>query len=314
MSKAQRVTFMDYDSLGGGNGRGTYHGTAAGIVRHHRWLTQQAQEARGFPPANDPQDGQGRQWTLLTAPAGMTIDPSGVIMWTPNAQQVGDHEVRVRVTELASLPPLQDAGSLVSPRFGEQTYTLTVTPADHPPAFERNHYRFLTQPMDIAYAGETYRYVPAVLFPTNQFTLTLDDAPAGMTVAQEGTAPDTTNVVVWSVPADAAGHRVILRAVPDLGPATTPDDTVVQEFYLTVAAPSKTLPQPTVITRATPTPEGFGLRWVGSASSYQVQRTTSLTNEPWLDISAAQPSAALNFFVDTNRPPTRAFYRVSGTP
>ena len=68
-----------------------------------------------------PLDGQGRQWTLVAAPAGMTIDPSGVIMWTPSDAQVGDQQVTVRVTDLASLPPLQDAGLLVSPRFGEQT-------------------------------------------------------------------------------------------------------------------------------------------------------------------------------------------------
>ena len=270
-----------------------------------------------FPPTAEPQDGQGRRWTLVTAPAGMTIDPSGVILWTPNDQQVTNHTVTVRVTDLSSLPPLQDAGSLVSPRFGEQTYTLTVVGANNPPAFERNHYRFLTTPPATAYEGEVYRYVPVVLFPTNKFTLTIDDGPPGLTVVQEGTAPNTTNVVLWTVPANALGHRVVLRAVPDLGPETSTDDTVLQEYFLDVSAPSKRLPQPTFITRATPTPEGFGLRWVGNAAAYQVQRATNLftpTNTVWQNTGGPRPGDAVNFHVDTNAVPGGAFYRVLEIP
>ena len=270
-----------------------------------------------FPPTAIPQDGQGRQWTLITAPAGMTIDPSGAIMWTPNDQQVTNHTVTVRVTDLSSLPPLPDAGSLVSPRFGEQTYTLTVVGANNPPAFERNHCRFLTTPPATAREGEVYRYVPIVLFPTNKFTLTVDDGPPGLTVIQEGTAPNITDVVTWTVPANALGHRVVLRAVPDLGGSETGDDTVLQEYFLDVTAPSKQLPQPTFITRATPTPQGFGLRWVGSAAAYQVQRATELltpTNTLWQSIGDPRHGDAVNFQVDTNAVSSRAFYRILIVP
>jgi len=67
--------------------------------------------------ATDPNPGDTLTWSLLTAPAGMTIDPAtGLIQWTPSAAQAGDHPVEVKV---------QDAGGL----FATQTYTLTVNAA-----------------------------------------------------------------------------------------------------------------------------------------------------------------------------------------
>ena len=159
--------------------------------------------------------------------------------------------------------------------------------------------------------------MPVLLFPTNDFALTVDDGPPGLAVVQEGTAPNITNVVVWTVPSAALGHSVVLRAVPNLGPSTTADDPVLQEFYLDVFTPAKRLPQPTVITLATPTPEGFGLRWAGSASAYQVQRATNLltlASTDWQSITAPHPADAVNFHVDTNADPARAFYRILNIP
>jgi hypothetical protein len=180
---------------------------------------------------------------------------------------------------------------------------------------ERNHYRFLTAPAATAYAGQAYRYVPVVLFPTNNFTLIVDDSPPGLTVIQEGTALNPTNVVVWAVPSDALGHRVLLRAIPNLGADTTADDTVLQEFFLNVSAPSKQLPQPTVITRAIPTPQGFGLSWVGSAAGYQVQSANNLlANLAWQSITPTLPAEAVNFSVDTNSSPDHSFYRILNLP
>ena len=266
---------------------------------------------------NQPQDGQGRQWTLVTAPAGMSIDPTGIIAWTPSDSQVGDHQVTVRVTDLSSVPPVQDTNSLISPRFSEQTYTLTVVSTNDPPALEQNHYRFLTAPQGTANAGQVYRYVPVILFPTNSFTLTVDDGPAGLTVVQEGSAPNITNVVVWNVPSNALGHRVVLRAVPNLGLDTTAGDTVLQEFYLNVSSPSKQLPQSTVINSAVPLPQGFGLTWVGSAAGYQVQSATNLlapSGSIWQSITPTLSAEAVNFSVDTSASPGHTFYRILNVP
>ncbi len=251
-------------------------------------------EGEEDPSPDEIQDGQGRQWSLVTAPAGMTIDANGIIQWTPGADQVGDHAVTVRVTDLSSLPPHQDTNSLVRPRWGDQSYTVIVVGPENPTMAEPNHYRFLGAPPATAYAGEEYRYVPAVLFPTNRFTLTVEDGPPGLSVVQEGAEPDVTNVVRWSVPPNAVGHRVVLKAVPDLGAALTANDVVVQEFFLAVSAPHKELPQPTLITEATPTPEGFGVRWVGNAAAYQLQRATDLPAGPsfHLDFNTPLPVEA----------------------
>src|SRR5205807_8426300 len=72
--------------------------------------------------ATDPDVGDTLTFSLTTAPAGMTIDPTtGLIQWTPTAAQSGDHAVVVRV---------QDAAGLLA----TQSFTLTVlTRVNHPP-------------------------------------------------------------------------------------------------------------------------------------------------------------------------------------
>ena len=60
-------------------------------------------------------------FSLDMAPTGMSIDPnSGLIQWTPNNAQVGNHNVTARVT---------DAGSL----FDTQSFSIQVDPATTPP-------------------------------------------------------------------------------------------------------------------------------------------------------------------------------------
>ena len=61
---------------------------------------------------------------LPTVPTGMSINSAtGLITWTPTAQQVGAQAVRVRVTETGP-------GSL----FAEQAFTVTVTPGNAAPS------------------------------------------------------------------------------------------------------------------------------------------------------------------------------------
>ena len=65
--------------------------------------------------ATDPDVGDVLTFSLTTAPAGMTIDPaSGLIAWTPAANQAGPQPVGVRV---------QDAGGL----FATQNFTIQVS-------------------------------------------------------------------------------------------------------------------------------------------------------------------------------------------
>jgi len=55
--------------------------------------------------ATDPDTGDILTFSLTTAPAGMTISSTtGLILWTPTAGQVGNHQVVVRVTDTAGHP------------------------------------------------------------------------------------------------------------------------------------------------------------------------------------------------------------------
>lgn len=70
--------------------------------------------------ATDSDAGDVLTFSLDAAPAGMTIDAtSGLIQWTPTPEQIGDHNVVVRV---------RDAGGL----FVTQSFTLTVAPVAVP--------------------------------------------------------------------------------------------------------------------------------------------------------------------------------------
>jgi YbbR domain-containing protein len=45
-------------------------------------------------------DGDTLTYSLTTSPTGMTIDSTtGVISWTPNSGQIGDHNVTVKVSD-----------------------------------------------------------------------------------------------------------------------------------------------------------------------------------------------------------------------
>ncbi|MFA7443886.1 MAG: putative Ig domain-containing protein, partial [Lysobacteraceae bacterium] len=48
--------------------------------------------------ASDP-DGDTLTWSLPQAPGGMQVSASGLLTWTPDATQLGDHDVQVRVTD-----------------------------------------------------------------------------------------------------------------------------------------------------------------------------------------------------------------------
>ncbi len=60
--------------------------------------------------ASDPDDvhGDTLDYELVTGPQGMTIDNvTGLIQWTPNDQQLGSHQVEVRVSDSGGLSDLQ---------------------------------------------------------------------------------------------------------------------------------------------------------------------------------------------------------------
>ncbi len=90
--------------------------------------------------ANDPApDGQAVQFALGPAPAGMTISATGMIQWTPTAQQAGPQTVEVEAID-------PDSG-----RIGSQQFTVSVARVNLPP-------QITSTPLTTITAGLTYHY------------------------------------------------------------------------------------------------------------------------------------------------------------
>ncbi|MCU7858750.1 MAG: tandem-95 repeat protein, partial [Candidatus Thiodiazotropha sp. (ex Lucinoma kastoroae)] len=72
--------------------------------------------------AND-SDSDALSYSLITAPAGMSIDADGLIVWTPDFMAAGDHPVTVTVQDTLGASD-------------EQSYTLTIADTNRAPVIE----------------------------------------------------------------------------------------------------------------------------------------------------------------------------------
>jgi RHS repeat-associated protein len=145
--------------------------------------------------ASDP-DADTLEYELAAAPAGMSIHPTtGVVQWTPSADQLGTHQVVVLVRD-----PLG--------AFATQTFGLTVgvaAPANQAP-------EFVSVPEIVAVSGGLYTYVAEAIDPdgVEPLSYTLVEGPAGMSVnAQSGE-------VRW-LATTIASYQVVLRATDPEG-------------------------------------------------------------------------------------------------
>src|SRR5207237_73254 len=124
----------------------------------------------------DVQDAENDALTfgLDVAPAGMSIDPMGLITWTPAANQTGGHSVTVAVDDRHG---------------GRTTATLPVTVVAGAPNTDP---RITSTPRDRIGLAATYFYaVQAVDADNDPLTLTLETAPAGMMM-------DAAGMITWS--------------------------------------------------------------------------------------------------------------------
>lgn len=174
--------------------------------------------------ATDPNYGDVLNYTLLTAPAGMAINvATGLIQWTPVIAQIGNHNVRVVVTDAAGAS-------------AEQLYTVTVTdpPPNQPPIISS------TAPTGAA-VEVPYTYAVIATDPDagDVLTYSLDVAPVGMTINA------TTGLIQWFPLATQVGNNNVTVRVRDVSNAA-----VTQSFTIAVIA---TVLEPTVaITSPTP--------------------------------------------------------------
>ena len=167
-------------------------------------------------------DGDTLGYTLLSGPAGMSMDSAGLISWTPTGTQAGSHSFTVQVSDGRSL------GTVT------KTFTLSVVSevSNTAPQFSSN-------PGTNLLVGKTYTYdANASDSQGDTLAYSLVTAPTGMTINS------STGVVTWTpATGDVGTHTTTVRVVDSQGLGV--DQTVT----LTVLAANR----PPVITSAAPT-------------------------------------------------------------
>ncbi|MEZ4294892.1 MAG: fibrinogen-like YCDxxxxGGGW domain-containing protein [Polyangiaceae bacterium] len=155
--------------------------------------------ASGFDPTGSP-----ITWSLEQGPAGMTVDAeTGLAQWTPGPTSAGTVPVAIRATD--------DGGA-----YFTQAFAVAVTGVNTAPVLVSN-------PPLIAMAGALYAYPATALDPDNATLAWSVTGPAGMTVSSAG-------LVLWNVPAGAAGNFPVSLSVSDGA------STATQTFSLGVGA------------------------------------------------------------------------------
>ena len=162
--------------------------TLTNLEREYRY------NATGFDP-----DGDVLIWALDEAPEGMVIDPqSGSIRWQPQAEQLGEFEIQVRLVD-----PL---GSFVV-----QSYVLQVTGTNLPPVI-------LSVPLTQGAVEQGYRYEVVAVDPEG------DALRYQLGVSPEGMGIDGNGVISW-VPTQTGRYRVEVVALD-------PQEAVGTQRYL----------------------------------------------------------------------------------
>ena len=130
---------------------------------------------------------------LTRAPAGMAIDgAAGLVTWTPTAQQIGAHDVTVRVLD---------------GRGGEatQTFTLSVVPDTGNRAPQ-----IVSTPLTDAFSGELYRYeATATDADGDALVFDLVVKPSGMTI------DPTSGEITWQPTREHVGQQHVIVRVRD---------------------------------------------------------------------------------------------------
>ncbi len=143
--------------------------------------------------ASDP-NGDALQYSLDTAPAGMTLDADGVLHWVPPSELLGTSQaVTVRVDD--------GRGG-----FDTQSFAIEVVSQDTNTAPV-----VVSTPLLIAIVGRTYQYDMAAEDPEGDPVVwSLDQAPAGMSI------DPLRGTVRWTPAADQAGPAAVVVRVRDV--------------------------------------------------------------------------------------------------
>ncbi|WP_199524821.1 Ig-like domain-containing protein [Pseudoalteromonas sp. bablab_jr011] len=143
----------------------------------------------------DPDIGDGHQFTLVEGPTGMSLDAiSGVLDFKANYSQVGSHRVAVRVSDIAGATDLQE-------------FELIVDGSYVPP-------KFTSKPSIRAIQSELYQYQAMSKYDSSaSISYRVFSGPEGLKIDSQ------SGLVTWQVPSAIKGQRfhVILQVQDSLG-------------------------------------------------------------------------------------------------
>lgn len=143
-------------------------------------------DADSIDPEGDP-----LTFDLTLKPSGMTVEPaSGMVVWTPRSEQVGPHDVVLRVND--------GRGGL-----DLQAFRITVSPPDTPPVIT-------SQPSMPAVVNVPYQYqVRAQDAEQDTLSFALSSAPTGMVISA------TSGLLTWLPASSHVGTQQVAVTVSD---------------------------------------------------------------------------------------------------
>ncbi len=128
-------------------------------------------------------------YRLLESPLGMQLSPSGLLTWTPSANDLGSHAVYIEVLD---------------PRGGRDSRQFTLA------VFDNQAPVITSTPVTQTSVGNDYVYqLVAQDDVDDMLSFKLLDAPAGMTIVS------SSGLINWSVPATAQDQERVTVAVTD---------------------------------------------------------------------------------------------------
>ena len=215
-------------------------------------------------------EGDPLTFRLLATPAGMTIaENTGVISWTPTADQLGEQDVVIQVSD--------GIGGAVTQAFAIR---VSAGAPNLPPVINSIAPRF-------GVVGQTYRYMLAATDPeATQLRYSLGQAPVEMTI------DPISGIVSWTPTQPFVGKSVVTFIVTDAGGATA-----VESFELDVLAANS---QPTIVSTApVDTP-------AGAVFTYQVLGRDVDLDQLTYELTIAPDGATIDSFGKITWPTTPA--------
>src|ERR1051326_4296736 len=144
-------------------------------------------------------------FSLAAGPTGMTMSTTGLVQWTPTADQLGAQSISLRVADDSGANALQN-------------YVVTVRPPNHPPAIT-------STPVTTAAVAALYSYQVTASdadLPNDGLTYSLTVAPAGMSIAPN------TGLIQWTPAANFTNtNQSVTVQVTDLSGAIATQPFVV---------------------------------------------------------------------------------------